>query len=246
MAWFEAHQNMPRHRKTLILAASLGVSRREAIGLMWDLWAWGLDNADIDGRLIGLTAQDIADAMDFPRKKGAKLMDALTESGYVEQLDGVYVLHDWRDYAGKLNERRAKDRVRKSSGNPAEIQRKKSGSDAEIHTLPYPTYKDDDDESIAARASRERYEAPMKALWLKAFARPPTGEQLDFCIGMAYSMRETDPDSEVLTEAICMAAELGANSPTAYIGTLMADWKRSGVKNGEDLAMLQYKRRTEG
>lgn len=130
---------MPRHRKTLKLASRLGYSRRETIGLMWDLWAWGMDNADIDGKLQGLDAADIAVAMDFPREKGEWLVSALMDAGYMEQENGIYIFHDWRDYAGKLNERRAKDKARKATesakkakNTAQEIQRNSNGNPQEI------------------------------------------------------------------------------------------------------------------
>lgn len=42
MPWFEAHDTMGRHPKTLKLAEILKIKRREAVGLLHDLFAWGL------------------------------------------------------------------------------------------------------------------------------------------------------------------------------------------------------------
>lgn len=115
--WFEAHDTMARHPKTLKLARLLGVDRRYAVGLLHDLFSWGLYSAGRHGELIGLTAADIAQAMDFPQKKAVSLADALVESGYLDRMDDkespwVYAIHDWYDYAGKLFEKREKDRGR--------------------------------------------------------------------------------------------------------------------------------------
>ncbi len=111
MPWFEAHDTMARHPKTLKLARLLGVDRRYAVGLLHDLFSWGLYAADKDGSLPGLTPSDIAQAMDWPIKKTDVLVDAMLEAGYLEKNgDGGYIIHDWYDYSGKLFERREKDR----------------------------------------------------------------------------------------------------------------------------------------
>ena len=113
MAWFEAHDTMARHPKTLKLARLLGTDRRYAVGLLHDLFSWGLYAADKTGALPGLTAQDIAQAMDWPVKKGEALVEALVEAGYLERsCDGAYAIHDWYDYAGKLYDSREKNRAR--------------------------------------------------------------------------------------------------------------------------------------
>lgn len=108
--WFEAHATMARHPKTLKLARLLSIKRREAVGLLHDLFSWGLTSAQKYGELPGLTAEDIADAMDYPRKSAIKVVSALVDSGYLEMNDGVYFIHDWYDYVGKLYDSREKNR----------------------------------------------------------------------------------------------------------------------------------------
>ncbi len=119
--WFEAHDTMARHPKTLKLARLLGVDRRYAVGLLHDLFSWGLYSAGRHGELIGLTAADIAQALDFPPKKAENLTNALVESGYLDRVDTDdgrwgYAIHDWYDYAGKLMDKRESDRERKRNG----------------------------------------------------------------------------------------------------------------------------------
>ena len=62
--WFEAHETMARHPKTLKLARLLKVDRRYAVGLLHDLFSWGLTAAEKDGALRGMEAVDIASALD--------------------------------------------------------------------------------------------------------------------------------------------------------------------------------------
>ncbi len=106
MAWMELHQTMARHRKTLCLANTLKISRREAIGILVDLWTWGIDNADKNGLLLNLGPPDIATALDWPLKKCDVLVEAFVGAGYIDLTEPGYVLHDWYTYCGKLNEKR--------------------------------------------------------------------------------------------------------------------------------------------
>lgn len=61
----------------------------------------------------GLSAGEIAAALDFTGKKGTSVVDALVESGYMELNNGVYSIHDWYDYAGKLVDKREDAKRRK-------------------------------------------------------------------------------------------------------------------------------------
>lgn len=114
MAWFEAHDTMARHPKTLKLARLLGQDRRWTVGLLHDLFSWGLYAAGKNGELAGMTAADIAQALDYPVKKAEAVVSALVEAGYLEQTPDGYAIHDWYDYAGKLNERREDEKAYKS------------------------------------------------------------------------------------------------------------------------------------
>lgn len=133
--WLELHQEMARHKKTLALARLLKVERRYAVGLMIDLWAWGLDNADADGNLNGLTAEDIAMALDWPLKKAGTLMEALQTAGWVENHDSTYKLHDWSDYTGRLSEQREikkeQNRVRQQNRRK-KLSQKNGGNDTPV------------------------------------------------------------------------------------------------------------------
>ena len=128
MAWIELHQTLREHKKMFACADELNLSRIEMIGTLISIWLWALDNAQ-DGSLNGVSDKTIARVCDFPEKKAGKLMEALCKHGWLDKEDGHYIIHDWRDYAGKLMERREKDRERKkitkgirknSAGIPAE------------------------------------------------------------------------------------------------------------------------------
>lgn len=112
MAWFEAHDTMARHPKTLKLSRLLKMDRRCAVGLLHDLFSWGLYAAGKDGQLYGLTGEDIAQALDYPAKKAETVVGALVEAGYLDRCGDGYAIHDWYDYAGKLYDSREKNRVK--------------------------------------------------------------------------------------------------------------------------------------
>lgn len=110
--WIELHQEMPRHPKTLALAQALKISRREAVGLLIDLWTWGLNCADETGHLRGITNEGIAMALDWSGRQAAKLVNALVDCGWIDGENGNYSLHDWADYTSRLSDKR-KDAERK-------------------------------------------------------------------------------------------------------------------------------------
>lgn len=115
MAWFKAYSTLARHPKTLKLSRLLRVDRRYAVGLLHDLFTWGTSAADKNGVLVGLVAEDIWSALDFPPKKGAEVVAALVEVGYLDETGDGYAIHNWYDYNGKYSEDREKgrDRVRR-------------------------------------------------------------------------------------------------------------------------------------
>jgi len=130
MAWIESHQEVGRHPKTKKLARLLGVSLPAAVGHLHYLWWWALDFAQ-DGVLEKYDNDDIADAMQWDGD-ATQLIDALICSGHIDSTEHGLVIHDWGEYAGKLLERRAKDRARKraaaeAAGVPATIRRSSDG-----------------------------------------------------------------------------------------------------------------------
>lgn len=111
--WFSAYDTLARHPKTLKLARLLSADRRYAVGLLYDLFSWGLYAAKKDGTLSGLQADDISAALDWQKK--TDVVSALIESGYLERHGDEYKIHDWYDYAGKLADRRESDKARKAA-----------------------------------------------------------------------------------------------------------------------------------
>ena len=103
------------------LYKALGCSKPEAIGVLYFLWDWGLDNADEDGILVGLEKDDISRYLygvsSDCRLNMDDVVDALVATGWLDETGDGLVLHDWYDWQGpyyRAKERRKKDAARKA------------------------------------------------------------------------------------------------------------------------------------
>lgn len=248
MAWFEAHQTMARHPKTLKLARLIKKDRRYAVGLLHDLFSWALDCAQKDGTLPGMTADDIAAALDFTGKTGLSVVDALIESGYVEKDEpGLYRVHDWYDYAGKFIDKREADRARKRQGTAQEFQRNSNGIPTEeqrnergipIATVPNLTVPCIEEELEDARA-RAREEGP-KTIWEASAGLAlvmntyldkinPTPSQTCIDTLKAYTESLSAP---VVVHAIEIALDDRKGTWT-YIQAILQRYEKEGLRNME-------------
>lgn len=116
MAWIESHQELGRHPKTNKLTRILKETQPETkhpavIGYLHYLWWWALDYAQ-NGSLARYDNAEIAEAARWEGDADT-FVNALIDAGYIDKTDEGLQLHDWYEYAGKLVERREKDRERK-------------------------------------------------------------------------------------------------------------------------------------
>ncbi len=150
MAWIESHQSLLTHRKTLRLQAYLQEDRMKLIGHLHALWWWGLDNAKDDGYIGDITAKELSLAAEWTSiqpgknndRRAIRFRKGLLDARFIdEKPDGLY-LHDWFEYAGKLNLKRVADRERKrgkSGGSSVEVAGNSSGVPAEVAGTNQPT-----------------------------------------------------------------------------------------------------------
>jgi len=259
MAWIELHQARQRHPKTLRLAAALDVSRREACGLLDDLWTWALDIADRDGLIPGLGCEDIAVALDYPRKRGAWLMDALVRAGYVDlDDDGAYRLHDWYEYAGKLNDKRAdtKSRVahhreRKKSQDVTQCNALRNAySNAKndtcnASTVPNRTLPYQDTITTTTVTARESDNSAPEEDALTAYV---TNNLHRLTPGNWESLREVA--TEGMTEDMIRLAVDTANAQGvrtfAYVQSVLDRWIVDGLRTPDDVREAEKKRKEAG
>lgn len=151
MAWIELHQGLREHRKLFACAEMLNLSRVEMIGTLVSLWLWALDNAQ-GGSLRGVSNRTLANVCGWPEKKADKLVGALKDTGWLDETEDGLAIHDWTDYAGKLMERREKDKKRKQesrkkedsgAGCPQDVRRTEDGQAQDVRekscaTVPKP------------------------------------------------------------------------------------------------------------
>lgn len=244
--WIELHQEMPRHPKTLALAQALKISRREAVGLLIDLWTWGLNCADETGHLRGITNEGIAMALDWSGRQAAKLVNALVDCGWIDGENGNYSLHDWADYTSRLSDKRkdaerkreARKRAKQADESPenpqnvpgqsADSPRKnavnpRAGITKPNQTKPYITTSNNNPASIPVEEDVSVDTAALRKVceeFSQAIHEPneKEREQLRLLLG-EYSM-------PTLLAAIQDAS--GKGRSVNYLRAILESWKRTG------------------
>jgi hypothetical protein len=141
MAWLQSHQSLGQHPKLRRLSALLGVSKAQAVGHLHCLWWWCLDYAP-SGDLVKYEEIDIALAAEWTGDV-ADFIDGMERAGFLDRGEHGWIVHDWRDYGGRLLERREADAARKaarrtqtSASRPADVQRTSDGHPADIAPSP--------------------------------------------------------------------------------------------------------------
>ena len=244
--WIELHQEMPRHPKTLALAQALKISRREAVGLLIDLWTWGLNCADETGHLRGITNEGIAMALDWSGRQAAKLVNALVDCGWIDGENGNYSLHDWADYTSRLSDKRkdaerkreARKRAKQADESPenpqnvpgqsADSPRKnavnpRAGITKPNQTKPYITTSNNNPASIPVEEDVSVDTAALRKVceeFSQAIHKPneKEREQLRLLLG-EYSL-------STLLAAIQDAS--GKGRSVNYLRAILESWKRTG------------------
>lgn len=244
--WIELHQEMPRHPKTLALAQALKISRREAVGLLIDLWTWGLNCADETGHLRGITNEGIAMALDWSGRQAAKLVNALVDCGWIDGENGNYSLHDWADYTSRLSDKRkdaerkreARKRAKQADESPenpqnvpgqsADSPRKntvnpRAGITKPNQTKPYITTSNNNPASIPVEEDMSVDTAALRKVcegFSQAIHEPSEKEreQLRLLLG-EYSL-------STLLAAIQDAS--GKGRSVNYLRAILESWKRAG------------------
>lgn len=236
---------MPRHPKTLALAQALKVSRREAVGILADLWTWGLSCADADGGLKGMDEAGIALALDWPVKKSVSLVKAFVQCGWLDDLgNGKYRLHDWPDYTGRLTEKRKdaerKRRARKAANHPdasPSFPQKFPGQSADsphqnavnpcagiTGTEPEPNHPNPPTPFPATEDPPEPSDALRGVLMsFENNIHPPKAAEAE----ILRELCETYPEQTVLA---AIAEAKGKGRSANYIRTILEGWKRDGAK----------------
>lgn len=114
MPWIESHADLRDHPKIDLLMDLLGITRRDACGLIHFVWWRALTYAP-SGDLTSFTDGQIARWADWEGST-ADLIGGLTTAGF---LDAERQLHDWQEYAGRWIDRREANATRKRNARAA-------------------------------------------------------------------------------------------------------------------------------
>lgn len=226
------------------------------------MFTWGLDAAKKDGTLPNLGAEEIAAALDFTGKKGASVVAALVECGYLELTGNIYKIHDWYDYAGKLADKREDDKRRKKEqrerehgkedqltecGSHAEVTRTSSGNP--LVTVPNRTVPNINTNTSAVAHTRENEseeaeEAPndlarVMRFFLNRINPAPSPTCLDLLKQYTESLT-----GDVVLHAIEIAID-ERKMTWSYIQAILAQYERDGVKNMDDVKNREQERQRQ-
>ena len=115
MAWLKVEQSFPVHRKTLLGAQLMSMDPYRFIGHVLTFWLWALDHADDTGCLPPLDCEALGQRSGVGKRQAQHFIEVLTSTGFLE-VDGDYhVIHNWKRYAGALNEKRARNALRQKN-----------------------------------------------------------------------------------------------------------------------------------
>ena len=100
MAWISVEQTLIG-KKLRVLAKSVGCSQNEAIGILINLWLWGMDNASMDGLIDGADISDIALAIKpclSEDLEPEEVVKKLVDNGWIDSNCEELFIHDWEEY----------------------------------------------------------------------------------------------------------------------------------------------------
>jgi len=217
MAWIELHQSLITHKKTRRLTRKLGLEYPaelpETIGHLCLFWLWCVDGTE-NGDLTDLDAQDIADAAGWTGDPET-FFGAMKETGFIEDVDGKVMIHDWRDYIGKLLERREESREKERNRKRDYRQRMKA-KQTENPTEDYSLELDMDSIDPEWLKVVQCYEHNIGLI--------PNGSALD---ELQQSMDKLGAD--VICEAIVITNKAQADNPWKYLRKIMLTWEEKGI-----------------
>ena len=110
MAWIKSDETLSQHPKVDLLADLLQITPVQVVGHLHYLWWWCLSYAD-NGDLTRYRKM-IAKASRFDESKNDTFIDALVETGWLDQKNDKLWVHDWEDYHGALMETRENNKIR--------------------------------------------------------------------------------------------------------------------------------------
>ncbi len=118
--WIQACSELRDHPKTKRLMRALNISNAEALGHLLCLWWWAT-TYELSGDLSNYEPYEIAEAAGY--NGDGDFLTALVKSGFVDETENGYVLHDWDQYGMALEAKKrtmGAERVRQYREKKAE------------------------------------------------------------------------------------------------------------------------------
>jgi hypothetical protein len=98
MPWIESHTEIERHRKTILMAAELGIKRVYLSGHLHCLWHHILEQQE-DGDLTNWPPELIAQMAEYDTGDVVQFFSLLKKYSWINEKNNL--VHDWLDYAGR-------------------------------------------------------------------------------------------------------------------------------------------------
>lgn len=252
MSWIESHQALRKHPKTLMAVAELRVDRHKFIGHLMCLWWWGLDVADSEGRLpSGTTPRVIADAAEWPLGKAGQFVSALINchgqepdsSGFLEEVDGRYILHDWWYYAGKYNDLKAANKERQQA-----FRNKRRNTDVTVTSqlnTPLPDRPDRPYQTDRPNRPDHGGDEPRIDALSASFARygTVTAGTPD---AIAYSVKDYSLDWVERAVRVGAGASVEGRPGWNYVESILERWQKQGGPDDDKPRVQQHRGAARG
>lgn len=107
--WIPSDSSLKDHPKLTRLCRDLGIPRVQAIGHLHAFWWWAVLYAPT-GALVGFSAIEISEGSLWEGNPD-RFLGAMKRAGFIDE--DPCAVHDWHDWAGAYQSRRAEDRERK-------------------------------------------------------------------------------------------------------------------------------------
>jgi hypothetical protein len=124
--WTRVDTGLRDHRKVRRLARKLEIEQAHALGLVVSFWLFSLNNwghgvVDQDPDEIAHAACWDGDPQD--------LVQGLFDAGFLENKNGVWLIHDWDNYGGKYIKQVERNRDRAAAWRDEKKERKQEAKE---------------------------------------------------------------------------------------------------------------------
>lgn len=97
MAWISIHEQIIG-KKLRTLSKKIGCSQNEALGMLVKLWLWAINNVKKDGCIVDASPDDVSDIIKAgidSRYDPDVAVQAMINTGWIDDYDGMLYIHDW-------------------------------------------------------------------------------------------------------------------------------------------------------